>query len=74
MAEAAAHTDHKVLYEQSQLQLAQLRHELDQLKKMIFGARQERFVPDQPADAAQLSMRLSAEPVAATSLIKTQKI
>ena len=74
MAEAAAHTDYKALYEQSQLQIVQLRHELDQLKKMIFGARQERFMPDQPADAAQLSMGLAAEPVVATSLIKTQKI
>src|SRR5690348_15925195 len=74
MAEAAAHTDYKTLYEHSQLQLAQLRHELDQLKKMIFGARQERFVPDQPADPSQLSMGLSAEAVTATSLIKTQKL
>jgi transposase len=74
MAEATVHTDYKALYEQSQLQIVQLRHELDQLKKMIFGARQERFMPDQPVDAAQLSMGLSAEPVASTSLIKTQKI
>lgn len=74
MAEASAHTDYKALYEHSQLQLMQLRHELDQLKKMIFGARQERFMPEQSADAAQLSMGLSAEQVAATSLLKTQKI
>lgn len=74
MAEAVAHTDYKVLYEQSQLQVVQLRHELDQLKKMIFGSRQERFMPDQPSDPAQLSMGLSAEPVAATSLVRTQKI
>ena len=74
MAEASAHTDYKALYEQSQWQIAHLRQELDQLKKMIFGARQERFMPDQSSDTAQLSMGLSAEPVAATSLIKTQKI
>jgi transposase len=74
MAEAAAHNDYKALYEQSQLQVVRLCHELDQLKKMIFGTRQERFMPDQSTDPAQLSMGLSAEPVAATSLIKTQKI
>ncbi|HVW59008.1 MAG TPA: IS66 family transposase [Puia sp.] len=74
MAEAAAHTDYKALYEQSQLQVVELRHELDQLKKMIFGARQERFISDGAADPAQLSMELSAEPVAATSLVKAQKI
>jgi len=74
MAEAAAHSDYKTLYEQSQLQVMQLRHELDQLKKMIFGARHERFVAEPSADLTQLSMGLSVEPVAATSLIKTQKI
>jgi len=74
MAETAAHTDYKALYEQSQFQIVQLRHELDQLKKMIFGSRQERFVPDQSTDPAQLSIGLSAKPVAATSLIKVQKI
>jgi transposase len=74
MPEAAADIDYKTLYEQSQLQILQLRHELDQLRKMIFGARQERFVPDQSTYVAQLSMGLSPEPVVVTSLIKAQKI
>jgi transposase len=51
-----------------------LRHELDQLKKMIFGAKQERFIPSGAPDSAQLTMGLSAEQVAATSLIKAKKI
>ena len=42
MQEVATHIDYKALYEESQLVITQLRHELDQLKKMIFGARQER--------------------------------
>jgi len=74
MAEIATHTDYKALYEESQFAITQLRHELDQLKKMIFGARQERFVPDQATDPAQLSMGLPAEPVIATSLIRAKKI
>ncbi|HVU97298.1 MAG TPA: IS66 family transposase [Puia sp.] len=51
----------------------QLRHELDQLKKMIFGARQERFVGN-GADPAQLAMGLESEVVAATSLVNAKKI
>ena len=74
MQEVATHTDYKALYEESQLVIAQLRHELDQLKKMIFGSRQERFIPGQLTDPKQLSMGLAAEQVAATSLIKAKKI
>lgn len=33
MQEVATHTDYKALYEESQLVITQLRHELDQLKK-----------------------------------------
>jgi transposase len=73
MADIEIHTDYKVLYEESQLVIQQLHHELDQLKKMIFGAKQERFIPGSP-DPAQLSMGLAAEQVAATSLIRAKKI
>jgi hypothetical protein len=74
MQEVATHTDYKALYGESQLVITQLRHELDQLKKMIFGSRQERFIPGQSTDPIQLSMGLPAEQVAATSLIKAKKI
>ena len=70
MQEVATHTDYKGVYEESQLVIAQLRHELDQLKKMIFGSRQERFIPGQSNDPSQLSMGLPAQQVTATSLIK----
>jgi hypothetical protein len=72
--DVATHTDYKALYDESQLVIAQLRHELDQLKKMIFGSRQERFIPEQLTDPTQLSMGLLAEQVAATSLVKAKKI
>jgi transposase len=74
MAETTNHIDYKTLYEQQQLVVFQLRHELDQLKKMIFGAKQERFIPDGAADPVQLAMGLPTEQVAATSLIKAKKI
>ncbi len=74
MPQVATHTDYKVLYEESQLVIVQLRHELDQLKKMIFGSRQERFIPGQSTDPTQLSMGLPADQMVATSLLKAQKI
>jgi transposase len=74
MAEITEHIDYKALFEQQQLVVFQLRHELDQLKKMIFGAKQERFIPSGAPDPAQLTMGLSSEQVAATSLIKAKKI
>jgi hypothetical protein len=74
MQEVATHTDYKALYEESQFVITQLRHELDQLKKMIFGSRQERFIPGQLTDPTQLSMGLPADTVAASSLLKAKKI
>jgi len=73
MEPLTAHIDYKALYEQSQLDIMQLRQELDQLKKMIFGTRHERFVGN-GADPAQLAMGLESEVVAATSLVKAKKI
>jgi len=73
MESLTTHIDYKALYEQSQLDIMQLRQELDQLKKMIFGARQERFVAN-GADPAQLAMGLESEVVATTSLVKAKKI
>jgi hypothetical protein len=52
----------------------QLRHELEQLKRMIFGAKQERFVPGNPTDPAQLSMGLNAEQADTPSQIRAKKI
>ena len=70
----AEHTDYKLLYEQQSavnqqlhLMVATLTHQLDQLKKMIFGSRSERFVPAvaaDPASGAQLSLALDAATIA----------
>ena len=72
MMQAAAANDYKALYEASQLRITKLESELAQLKKMIFGSRQERFVP-LASDHPQLSLGIEEEPVA-TSIISTQKI
>lgn len=61
-------TDYKELYEQQQIKhdqleitITALRHELAQLKKMIFAARSERFEPADPSFTQQLSLGLAAE-------------
>lgn len=65
-------TDYKALYEAQQVKISMLEAELAQLKRMIFGARTEQF--HSTAGAAQLSLNIEAETVAATSLIKEKKI
>jgi transposase len=76
----AAATDYKALYEQSQslnqtlqLQVLQLTEQLSQLQKMIFGSKHERFIPSD-VNAAQLSLDIQAEPVAACNITSAQKI
>ena len=70
--QAATANDYKALYEASELRIAKLESELAQLKKMIFGSRQERFVP-LTSTHPQLSLGIESEPVAA-SMVNTQKI
>lgn len=66
-------TDYKTLYEQSQVRIIALEQQLLQLQKMIFGSRQERFVPTDPSHP-QLALDLNAAPVAASTVVNTQQI
>ena len=65
--------DYKSLYEQSQLSIASLKYELDQLKKMIFGSRHERFVAADN-NPSQLQFDIQTEAVAHCNIIDTKKI
>ncbi len=72
--------DYKSLYEQEhdannqlRFEFAQLRQQLDQLQKMIFGSRHERFVPAD-INPSQLSLNIQAEQVAAVSISDAKKI
>ena len=65
--------DYKVLYEESTLEIASLKHELANLKRLIFGSKNERFVPSN-SSSSQLSLDIEAEEVAQCSVIKAQKI
>ena len=66
--------DYKTLYEQLVAQNATLQQELANLKRLIFGSKNERFVASESAPASQLTLDIQADAVAACSVTKTQKI
>lgn len=63
--------DYKEKYEALYLEHVNLRHELDQLKRLVFGSRHERFIPATPEE--QLSLGLNAAQKE-TAPAPTQKI
>jgi transposase len=72
----AVPTDYKSLcelYQQAQLEIFQLKQQLQQLQKMMFSARSERFFPTDP-DASQLSLDIQADTLATCSVIDTKRI
>ena len=69
---AAPEQDYKERYEASELRVAKLEAELAQLKKMIFGSRQERFVP-LPSAHPQLALGIDTEPTG-TAVVNSQQI
>ena len=71
--QTAANIDYKPLYEQSQLEISELRNQLDQLKKMIFGSRHERFVPTD-INPSQLSLDIQSEQTAICNIADAKKI
>lgn len=73
MQTTAIDIDYKSLYEASELKVQKLEHELAQLKKMIFGAKNERFVPTDPNNT-QLGLGIEAEVVAACKITDAKKI
>ena len=69
----SASTDYKSLYEQSQFEILQLKQQLAQLQKMIFGSRHERFIPVEPTHP-QLSLDIPTEAVATATISSTKQI
>lgn len=78
--QSATSIDYKALYEQKsaafeqvQLQLLALTQQLDQLKKMIFGSRHERFV-GVDINPAQLALDIQAEQASTCNIAEAKKI
>jgi transposase len=65
--------DYKTLYEESALEVTSLKHEIANLKRLIFGSKNERFLPAN-VTPSQLSLDMQAEEVAQCSVVKAQKI
>jgi len=66
--------EQKHLYGQAQIEIAFLKQELAQLKKIIFGSKQERFVGGDAITPQQLSLNIQAETVAAVKITDVKKI
>ena len=71
--QATTAPDYKSLYEQTQLRVIALEQQLQQLQKMIFGSKHERFIPTGTNDP-QLSLGIQTESIATGTVVNTQKI
>ncbi len=71
--EVISSIDYRSLYEHSQLRIVDLEQQLAQLQKMIFGSRQERFIPSD-INPSQLVLDIEAEAVATCSVVDAKKI
>jgi len=56
-------TNYKEKYEVLFIEYSTLRHELDQLKRLVFGSRHERFVPTTPQEQLALGLTVEAKQV-----------
>jgi transposase len=65
--------DYKQLYEEALVKQTALAHELEQLKKLIFGSKAEKFIPAHQTPS-QLSLAIQAEQTAQRSIAAVQKI
>ena len=65
--------DYREAYETLRLENLQLKQQLQQLQKMIFGLRHERYIPNN-INPSQLSLDIKAEEIAVCNLADAQKI
>src|SRR4030095_755909 len=75
MQPTAGHIDYQLLYEDLQVKYTDVLHQLEQLKKMIFGSKSERYIPaDSDQNNPQLSLALDAETIAACKITEATKV
>jgi len=65
--------DYKQAFETLQFENLQLKHQIDQLRKMIYGSRQERFIPTD-INPSQLSLAIEAEEALFCNVADAKKI
>ena len=65
--------DYKTLYQEASLKVAVLEHELANLKRLIFGSKNERFIPVNDT-ASQLSLNIEADAAGQCVVVNTKKI
>src|SRR5580704_11165504 len=68
-----AAVDYKIMYEEALSEITLLKHQLAELQRLIFGSKNERFIPTDQ-NSAQLSLSIQAEPVAQCNVIDAKKI
>ena len=78
MSNTSTKADYQAIIAQKDQQIAALRHELDQLKKLVFGAKQERFAPVQSPEQMALpledeAVQLDTEPAQETITYQRRK-
>lgn len=66
--------DYKNLYEQSLLTIKTLKHELHQLKKLIYATKAERFIPTEASSSQQLSLDINTPQQEAVKITAIQNI
>jgi transposase len=79
MQAIAEHIDYKLLYEQLKAEtaytIAELKHQVEQLTKLVYGSRHERFVATDESNVnPQLSLALDAETIAACKITDATKV
>jgi transposase len=73
MQSATPDIDYKALYDQAQLQIIALQHQLSQLQKLVYGSKTEKFIPA-GNHTSQLALNIQAEEVADVKITSAQKI
>lgn len=73
MTTATNDINYKVLYEDLLVKYEGLLHEVNNLKKMIFGSKNERFIPEEN-NPVQATLNLAAETVSSCKIIDAKKI
>jgi len=66
--------DYKIKYEEALAEIASLKYQLTELKRLIYGSKQERFMPSPGVSASQLTLDIQAETVAQCNIIDAKKI